>query len=294
LKGIVFDIQRFSLNDGGGIRTVVFLKGCPLKCVWCSNPESQDSTLQRIYWKKKCMGCGACVTFCPEGKGCFKPGYMECGNKCQKCVEVCPTGALKGTAKVYDAEGLLKVLSEDKRFYYRSGGGVTFSGGESLLQYEFVRDVSFGLKAMLINTAIETCGYASWENLWTACEPIDTVLFDIKSLDNDMHKKYTGKDNVVILENLDKLAKKEKEIIIRIPAIKDLNDSEEHMEKVITLAQRVNVREIHLLPYHAMGKPKYEGLGYKDFKAFERPDDGHMEKLLGIIQSAGLKAIIGG
>ncbi|GHV86332.1 pyruvate formate lyase-activating protein [Spirochaetia bacterium] len=292
-KGLVFDIQKFSLNDGGGIRTVVFLKGCPLRCAWCSNPESQDSTLQRIYWKKKCVGCGACAKVCPEGKGCLKPGYITCKDKCQKCVDVCPAGALKGTAKIYEVDELVNVLSQDRRFYYRSGGGVTFSGGESLLQYDFVRAVSISLKAMLINTAIETCAYAPWEKLWTACEHIDTILFDIKSLDNDIHTKYTGKDNTLILDNLEKLSGKSKALIIRIPVIKDLNDSEEHIRQIIELAKKNNIKKIHLLPYHALGKPKYEGLGY-NFTSFERPGDEHLNTLVNIIQDAGLKALVGG
>jgi pyruvate formate lyase activating enzyme len=293
LKGIVFDIQKFSLNDGEGIRTVVFLKGCPLRCAWCSNPESQDSTLQRIYWKKKCTGCGACIKACPEKKGCQKPGHIECQNKCQQCVDACPAGALKGTAKTYGVDELVAVLSQDKRFFYRSGGGVTFSGGESLVQYAFVRAVSLGLKSMLIDTAIETCAYAPWENFWTACEHINTILFDIKSLDATVHIKWTGRNNTIILENLKKLSEKNKNVVLRIPLIKNLNDGEEHVMKVIELAKNSNVKEIHLLLYHALGKPKYEGLGY-DFRTFERPDDEHIKKLTNMINGSGLLSVIGG
>jgi len=293
MKGIISDIQKFSINDGEGIRTVVFLKGCPLDCVWCSNPESKSNTMQRIYWKKKCMGCGACIKICPENMGYLKLGHIECKDRCQKCVDVCPSGALKGTAKAYEVDELVEVLVEDKRFYYRSGGGVTFSGGESLLQCDFVRAVSISLKAMLIDTAIETCAYASWNDFWVACEYINTILFDIKFLDTSLHEKYTGKDNLIILDNLKKISEYDKNIIIRIPLIKNLNDSEVQVGQIIELAQNHKIGEIHLLPYHALGKPKYEGLGCH-FTLFERSADEHVAKLVEMIRQSGIKTLVGG
>jgi pyruvate formate lyase activating enzyme len=249
--------------------------------------------MQRIYWKTRCIGCGACVKVCPIGKGCQLPGCVVCENQCGLCVDVCPTGALKGTAKWYTVEDLAEVVRQDSRFYYRSGGGVTFSGGESLVQWKFVREAARCFKTMLIHNAIETCGFASWERLWAAVEYIDLVLFDIKHLDTDIHRKYTGQGNELILDNLRKLAAREKEVIIRIPVIKDLNDSREHMSRLLDLVGQTRVKEIHLLPYHALGKPKNEGLG-RDFHQFARPDDETLDGLVKQIATAGIKALVGG
>jgi pyruvate formate lyase activating enzyme len=293
-KGVIFDIQKFSLSDGNGIRTTIFLKGCPLKCVWCSNPESQQSGLQRIYWKKKCIGCGRCVRACPIGKGCQLPGYIICKNQCDLCVQSCPTGALKGTAKSYSVEELAEIVKQDARAYYRSGGGVTFSGGESLFQWQFVREAAQCFRSMLIHSAIETCGFAPWEQLWSAVEFIDLILFDIKHLDSEIHRQYTGEKNELILENLQRLAAKEKEVIIRMPVIKGINDTLEHIDNLILLAKKNKVNEIHLLPYHAWGRPKHEGLGYDNFRKFERPSDEELNYLAKQISDGGLKSVIGG
>jgi pyruvate formate lyase activating enzyme len=293
-KGIVFDIQKFSLSDGNGIRTTIFLKGCPLRCAWCSNPESQEKGLQRIYWKKKCIGCGRCVRVCPLGKGCQIPGYIICENQCELCIQACPAGALKGTAKLYTVEELAEIVRQDARAYYRSGGGVTFSGGESLSQWQFVRESAQCFRSMLIHSAVETCGFAPWEQMWSAVEFIDLILFDIKHLDSEIHLQHTGKKNELILENLQKLAVKGKEIIIRIPVIRGLNDSTEHLDRLISLAKKNNIKEIHFLPYHTLGKPKHEGMGYDSFRKFERPTDEELNILAKQVSANGLKPIIGG
>jgi pyruvate formate lyase activating enzyme len=222
------------------------------------------------------------------------PGYIICENQCDLCIQACPTGALKGTAKVYGVEELVEIVKQDTRAYYRSGGGVTFSGGESLSQWQFVREAVQCFQALLIHSAIETCGFAPWEQMWSAVEFIDLILFDIKHLNSEVHRQYTGEKNELILENLQRLVVKGKEIIIRIPVISGLNDSVEHTADLIFLAKKNKIKEIHLLPYHAWGRPKYEGLGYSNFRKFQRPSDEKMNCLAKQISDSGLKSVIGG
>ncbi len=294
MYGNIFDIQRFSLNDGNGIRTTVFFKGCPLRCAWCSNPESQEAGLQRIFWRNKCIGCRRCQAVCPLGKGCELPGHIVCADNCTKCIENCPPRALASVGKRYSIEELLSILDEDRRFYYHSGGGVTFSGGEALMQAHFVREVTLALLTRGVHTAIETCGYATWDTAWHALEHINVILYDIKHLDSKLHKEQTNVENNLILNNLNHLADRGKEIILRVPLVGGFNDSVEHIEQVIELAIKLKIQEIDLLPYHSWGKPKHEGLSRTDFKLFNTPSDMKVKALQQRIISAGLSSITGG
>lgn len=294
MDGVIFDIQKFSLNDGGGIRTTVFLKGCPLRCAWCSNPESQSAGVQRVFWKTRCIGCGRCREACPAGLGRDRPGHEPCDARCHRCVDACPAAALRSVGRSISVDDLLDAVRRDSRFYYRSGGGVTFSGGEALTQWEFVAEAAARLKEMLIDTAVETCGFAPWEEAWAACENIDHILFDIKHLDAAPHREFTGRDNAPILDNLRRLAAEGKDIAIRIPLVAGFNDEMEHMRRVIGLASEIGAGRIDLLPYHSWGKPKSEALGHSGYRLFAAPPESAVDALADAIRSAGLAVEIGG
>ena len=294
MDGVIFDIQKFSLNDGYGIRTTVFLKGCPLRCAWCSNPESQAAGLQRVFWKTRCINCGRCLNVCPDGLGRDRPGHRLCDEGCHRCVDACPAAALRSVGRTISVESLLDEVRRDSRFYYRSGGGVTFSGGEALVQWRFVAEAARRLKEMLIDTAMETCGHAPWEEAWAACEAIDHILFDVKHLDPAPHREFTGRDNALILENLRNLAKRGKDIIIRIPLVAGFNDGADHVRRVIELAQGIGVGRIDLLPCHSWGKPKSEALGHPGCGTFAAPADEAVDALAAMIRGAGLEVEVGG
>ncbi len=294
MDGVVFDIQKFSLNDGRGIRTTVFLKGCPLRCAWCSNPESQAAGRQRAFWRARCIGCGRCAAACPSGLGRDRPGHALCGEDCHRCVAACPAAALRSVGRTISVEELLDIVRRDSRAYYRSGGGVTFSGGEALTQWRFVREASMRLRDMLTDTALETCGHAPWEEAWAACEPIDHILFDIKHLDPEPHREFTGRDNALILSNLRRLAERGKDIAVRVPLVAGVNDAPEHMERVIRLARDTGVGRIDLLPCHNWGKPKSDALGRSAFREFAAPSPAAVAALAAMIRAADISVDVGG
>lgn len=244
MKGIVFDIQRFSVHDGPGIRTTVFMKGCPLRCAWCHNPEGLTGEPQLQYFADKCIGCGSC------GK-----------NKQFTDAEKCPAGALKVCGKVMDEEEVFREIQKD-RIFYADNGGVTFSGGECLLQADFVAAVLGRAKEAGLHTAIDTAGYVHWLDIQKTLDCCDLYLYDIKCMDPSLHKAYTGVDNTRILENLRRLSETGKNIWIRIPVIPGFNDCSEEMtaiaDFVITLS---SVKQITLMSYHTLGASKYETLG---------------------------------
>ncbi|MBE7016456.1 MAG: glycyl-radical enzyme activating protein [Ruminococcaceae bacterium] len=220
-KGRIFDIQRFSVHDGPGVRTIVFLKGCILRCKWCCNPESQSYEIQQ----------------------------METGGK------------VKTVGEDITAREVLEIVDKDRIYYRRSGGGLTLSGGESLVQHEFALALLKGAKEMGINTAIETTSCAEYSVIKKLLPYIDTYLMDIKHVNSDKHREFTGRDNGIILENAKQLAKEAKHLIIRVPVIPTFNDTPEEIYAIASYAKEIGVEEIHLLPYHRLGTDKYKGLG---------------------------------
>lgn len=264
-KGKVFNIQRFSTSDGNGIRTVVFLKGCPLRCVWCHNPESQEKGTEIFYDNGKCIGCRSCEGVCDEKCHIFGNGghifKRENCASCGKCAEICVSNALEICGETKSVQEIIETVIKDKPFYDESGGGITLSGGEPLAQFDFALSILKSAKEKGIHTAIETCGFTN-ENIKIINEFTDLWLFDIKVLNEEKHLKYTGVSNKTILENLGVLDGMGANIILRCPIIPNVNLNKEHFEGLKKLALSLkNLKEIHLEPYHPLGISKSKQLG---------------------------------
>jgi pyruvate formate lyase activating enzyme len=264
VRGLVFDIERFAIHDGPGIRTVVFFKGCNLNCVWCSNPESKTPYPEVGYKKELCIHCLRCMNACPVGniseqnESISLFDVKRCG-ECSLCVDACTQNALVKFGKYYTVEELIEIVMKDMDFYQESNGGVTFSGGEPLLQIDFLDSILKDCKRHDLHTAIETAGCVEYECFDRINEYVDLYLYDIKNLGPDIHRKYTRKSNDVIFQNLIKLDDDGKETIARVPLIPELNDSKIYIVNLFKfLINMRNLVSVHFLPYHELGKPKYE------------------------------------
>ena len=267
MKAKIFEIKRFAVHDGSGIRTTVFLKGCPLKCVWCHNPEGISFKAQTAYYEEKCIDCGGCVRVCPNGAHSItEKGHIFSREKCiacGKCAESCLGNALTFYGKEMSVDELLPILLEDKDFYETSGGGVTLSGGECLMQADFCRELLKKLKEEGINTAVDTCGFVSREEVDAVLPYTDSFLYDIKSFDEDVHLKCTGQSNKKILENLFYIDSLGKNIEVRIPYVPGYNS--EQIEKIAAVLKKLkNLSGVRVLPYHNYAAGKYKALDMKN------------------------------
>ena len=267
MNGTIFDIKRFAIHDGDGIRTTVFLKGCPLKCLWCHNPESLSFKPQLAYYVNKCMHCGSCTGVCPTGAHAMTEAghvfHRERCIACGKCEEACPATALFLFGKSVTAEDILPTVLEDKEFYVNSGGGVTLSGGECLMQPDFCRELLQLLKAEGIHTAVDTCGFVPRASIEKVLPYTDIFLFDIKAIDPEVHKNCTGQSNELILENLRYIDAMGKAIEVRIPYVPGHNDGE--IGKIAAFVKTLqNVTAVKVLPYHNYAGSKYEALDIKN------------------------------
>lgn len=277
---IIFNIQKFSLHDGPGIRTVVFFKGCPLKCKWCSNPESQSTKVQILWEREKCLNCGTCVSLCPSNaiiqtEHGIKINTSICTG-CGTCVASCPNHALKAEGELKSVEEVLTVCLQDRDFYEESGGGVTLSGGEALMHPKFSIELLKALKAQGIHTAIETTGFASPKIFDEVTDYLDLLLFDIKHWDELKHKEGTGVSNRLILDNMKRAIESGKKVLPRLPVIPGFNHSPEDARGFVQALKAVGANEVQLLPFHQFGEKKYEGLGqeyaYTDISALHEED----------------------
>jgi pyruvate formate lyase activating enzyme len=269
VTGSIFNIQRFSIQDGPGIRTTVFLKGCPLKCLWCSNPESQRTVPEIAHRDSLCNGCEKCLEVCAEKaislrlsdeKYEIKIDRERC-NSCGKCVEVCTAGALKVYGQIMSIDEVFDEVRRDSQFYANSEGGVTAGGGEPLLQADFVAELFHLCKRMGIHTALDTCGYASISVLEKVLAETDLVLFDLKMMNGRQHRRFTKMDNRIILRNARLILAKGLPMIIRIPLIPGITDSEENLvETADFISELDNKLHVDLLPYHRFGESKYKML----------------------------------
>lgn len=272
----VFDIQRNSFVDGPGIRTTVFFKGCNLKCAWCHNPESQNFKPELLFYKEKCIGCGKCLQVCPNGlQSC-----QFCGN----CELYCPEDAKKVCGRKYTVEEVLAVLKKDMAYYENSEGGVTFSGGECMLQIDFLCELLKKCKECGLHTAVDTAGFVPWTSFEKILDYTDLFLYDIKCFDRELHLKYTGVENRKILENLEKLLSLKANVILRIPVIGGVNDSVEEMQKICDFLKPYSLPPVELLPYHALGLHKFSALNRKG-EEFSVPEKSRMQELKAVFET---------
>lgn len=297
-KGIVFDIQRFSIHDGPGIRTIIFLKGCPLRCRWCSNPESQKMKPELMYRSDQCIRCGSCFKVCKVGAINLGKEYIVDREKCTSCGEcvlVCPGSALLMKGKTMTVEEVIKEARKDSIQYYRSDGGITLSGGEALVQSEFAKELFKACKAQGWHTAVETEGYTNEEVIRDVMPYVDLVMLDIKSVDPKKHVEFTGVDNKTILKNA-KIIQEITNTVIRIPVIPEFNASREEITDIIKFVKTLpNVKKVHLLPYHRYGENKYKLLNREyEMKDTKELSDDYKSELKQIVESYGLECQIGG
>lgn len=301
----MFNIQTYSVHDGPGIRDTVFLKGCPLKCIWCANPESQNAAPELMTYASRCVGCGICVEKCPQKAISLKSEGKEvmiitdrdrCTN-CGDCVEACRYKAREIVGKLMTVEEVMDKVLRDSIYYEASGGGITVSGGECLMYPEFTEALLYAAKQKGLHTALESCCFADREAVDRVFRFADLGLLDIKHMDSNLHKEFTGVPNEMILDNIEHIYHDLRiPVYIRIPIIPGCNDSEENITNTAKfVVERLGTDVlVHLLPYHRFGESKNESLGRKQNRSIETPSDEHMQKLKTIVEGFGLKTQIGG
>lgn len=276
-KATLFDIERSSFVDGPGIRTTVFFKGCHLNCAWCHNPEGKSTKREKLFYAEKCTDCGLCRRVCPSPEAC---------TLCGVCEHYCPSDAIKICGKEYTTDEILSEVLKDREFYRSSGGGVTCSGGECMLQIDALSELLQKCKAAGLHTAVDTAGHLPWQFFQRILPHTDLFLYDIKAFDAQIHQKYVGVKNDLILENLQKLLQNKVRVWVRIPIICGVNDRLEELRKIRDFLDAAGKPEkIELLPYHRMGENKYRALGMSP-QHFAVPSPETMRRLEAVFAEA--------
>jgi pyruvate formate lyase activating enzyme len=291
-SGVVFDIRRFSVHDGPGIRTTVFLKGCPLRCPWCHNPEGLSAAPELVWRSERCSRCGSCIAACPEDALEWVDDLPTLDASrctlCGICADECYAQAREVVGRAMDADAVLAQVERDLPFYEESGGGVTFSGGEPLAQPEFLAELLRGAQARGIHTALDTCGYAPWNALDDLRTDVDLFLYDLKLVDEERHRSVTGVSNAAILDNLERLAERGHRIVLRLPLVPDINDDEPNLRAIGGLAARLGVERVVVLPLHRLGRDKYARLGRTyELSTIAIPTDAHVAQAIDLLRGAG-------
>jgi pyruvate formate lyase activating enzyme len=297
----IFNINRYAINDGPGIRMTIFLKGCPLNCSWCHNPESQDPETQKIHISSRCIACGICIENCPVDA--CAPGQTgiltdaEICILCAMCTEVCPSNASEMSGKDYTIDKVMKLIKKEKVFFDHSGGGITISGGEPLMHHQFVKSLMEECGKLNIHRAIDTSGYVKSDILLDIADHTDLFLYDLKHLDTEIHKKWTGNGNELILKNLRLLSEYGSDIEIRIPLIKGVNDDAENIRQTAEFVKSLPGKstKICILPYHNIAGAKYEKLGQiYNASGMSAPSEAELNSIITVFNTYGLEARIGG
>ncbi|MDR1135582.1 MAG: choline TMA-lyase-activating enzyme [Clostridiales Family XIII bacterium] len=302
-KALIFNVQKYNMYDGPGVRTIIFFKGCPLHCLWCSNPEGQPGGHQVIFKRGSCIHCGACVPVCPKGIHRISAAGEHVIDReiscigCRACEEICLTNALSIAGTYMSVSDLVDIVMEDKAFYDYSGGGVTLGGGEVLMQPEAAISLLAACKRQGVNTAIETSGYANMETVMRFAEYVDCFLYDVKHFDPEEHLKYTGVRNERILENLAALLERRYAVKVRIPLLCGINDGERSIDGICGFlrpyADYKNFKGVDLLPYHKLGVNKYSQLDIKyPLSGDPVPDDAVLTRVKAMFNNRGLDAAV--
>ena len=298
--GLIFDLKKYAINDGPGIRTTVFFKGCPLRCRWCHNPEGQSFAPEIMIRPSRCLDdCSECVSACPAGAIVKASGgpmldRSHC-NACGKCADICPAQAIEVVGLRLSAAQLLREIEKDRIFQEDSGGGVTFSGGEPLSQPDFLSEILDLCRKKEIHATVDTCGFASPDVLERIAEKTDLFLFDLKALDEKKHLMFTGESNRLILENLGRLAAKGKRIVVRLPVVPGVNEDNKNIRETAEFLRSLgNISEISLLPYHKLGRDKYRGLEKKaSDDDFAPPSAERLEQIKKDLEDRGFRVNLG-
>ena len=300
MESLVFNIQKYSIHDGDGIRTTVFFKGCPMTCKWCHNPESQSYRPSILQNTEKCSLCQKCIALCPNEAIVFtgekiKTLEDKC-TLCGKCIDSCINNAREIAGEHYTIDEIMKEIGKDKLFYEQSGGGITLSGGEIMTQdMDYIIAILKKCHRLGYRVNIDTCGHAKFENFEKILPYVDTFLYDIKHMDNEIHKELTGVDNELVLGNLVKLSERNAKINIRMPLVEGINSTDEHIAQVIEFLKKLKIYKVNLLPYHNTGKSKYERLDLVyEGDEYEAPSNERMEEIKAKFEANNFCTQIGG